>query len=170
MSPTVRPAREDDLPAIWAIYNEAVLHTTASWDLEPVPLGYITSLFETRRRAGHPMLVADEDGGVLGYATYGQFRAKPGYSRTMEHSVYVDASARGKGVGRMLLQSIIDAARTAGVHVLIGGLDAANEVSMRLHQSLGFVEVGRLPQVGAKFGHWLDLVFLELLLDEAVRP
>ncbi len=170
MSVTVRPATVEDVPAILAIYNEAVANTTASWDYDPVTLEHRLERFEVARTNGWATTVADEDGRVLGYGSWGPFRSQMGLAQTMEHSVYVDAAARGRGVGRLLLRAIIDTARAAGVHALVGCLDATNEVSLRLHQSFGFVEVGCLPQVGAKFGRWLDLAFLELLLDDADAP
>lgn len=170
MSVAIRPARVDDVPAILAIYNEAVANTTASWDHDPVTLKRRLERFEASRANGWAITVADEDGRVLGYGSWGPFRSQTGFAQTMEHSVYVDAAARGRGVGRLLVQAIIETARAAGVHALVGCLDATNDVSLRLHESLGFVEVGRLPQVGAKFGRWLDLAFLELLLDDAAAP
>lgn len=160
----IRPARPADLPALLEIYNDAVVHTTSSWDLLPWTPVEHAEWYATKAEHGHPVLVADDDGNVVGYSAYGPFRAKAGYSRTMEHSVYVLASHRGRGIGRALLVAVIEAARADGVHSLIGGLSADNEVSLALHRSLGFVEVGRLPEVGRKFDRWLDLVLLQLFL------
>ncbi|HEX5335591.1 MAG TPA: GNAT family N-acetyltransferase, partial [Propionicimonas sp.] len=120
--------------------------------------------YATKAEHRHPILVADEDGEILGYSAYGPFRAKAGYAATMEHSVYVRPSSQGKGIGRTLLVAIIEAARANGVHALIGGLSSDNDVSLALHHSLGFVEVGRLPEVGRKFDRWLDLVLLQIIL------
>lgn len=166
----IRPAVRGDVPAILAIYNDAVATSTASWDVEPVGLEERLARFDAQAAAGLPLLVADADGAVLGYATFGPFRPKAGYARTMEHSVYLAPDARGLGLGRRLMVELIAAAREAGVHALVGALDATNVVSLRLHAQLGFVEVGRLPQVGAKFGRWLDLVFVQLLLDADPHP
>jgi len=166
----IRPAAVEDVAAILAIYNDAVETTTASWDLEPVDYADRLARYEAAQANGWPLLVAELDGVVVGFASYGPFRPKDGYARTMEHSVYLDPAARGQGVGRALMVELIARARTAGVHALIGGVDGVNEPSIRLHESLGFAEVGRLPQVGAKFGRWLDLVFLELILDEDPTP
>ena len=160
----IRPARPADLPALLEIYNDAVVHTTSSWDLLPWTPVEHAEWYATKVGHGHPVLVADDDGEVVGYAAYGPFRPKAGYSRTMEHSVYVLPSHQGRGIGRALLVAVIEAARADGVHSLIGGLSADNEVSMALHRSLGFVEVGRLPEVGRKFDRWLDLVLLQLFL------
>lgn len=160
----IRPARPADLPALLEIYNDAVVNTTASWDLLPWTPAEHAEWYATKAEHGHPVLVAEVDGHVVGYSTYGPFRPKAGYAGTMEHSVYVRPDHQGKGLGRAVLVAIIEAARTNGVHALIGGLSADNEVSLRLHRSLGFVEVGRLPEVGRKFDAWLDLVVLHLFL------
>ena len=160
----IRPAQPADLPALLAIYNDAIVHTTASWDLLPWTAVRQAEWYATKVEHRHPILVADADGEVVGYAAYGPFREKAGYAATMEHSVYVRTDRRGLGIGRALMVAIIEAARANGVHVLIGGLSADNDVSMALHRSFGFVEVGRLPEVGRKFDRWLDLVMLQLIL------
>jgi phosphinothricin acetyltransferase len=160
----IRPAHPADLPALLEIYNDAVVHTTASWDLLPWTPVEHAEWYATKAERRHPILGADEDGEILGYSAYGPFRAKAGYAATMEHSVYVRPSSRGLGIGRTLLVAIIEAARANGVHALIGGLSSDNDVSLALHHSLGFVEVGRLPEVGRKFDRWLDLVLLQLIL------
>jgi phosphinothricin acetyltransferase len=160
----IRPAHPADLPALLEIYNEAIEQTTASWDLRPWTPVEHAEWYATKAEHRHPIMVADADGEILGYAAYGPFREKAGYAATMEHSVYVRPSGRGLGIGRSLMVAIIEAARANGVHALIGGLSADNDVSMALHRSLGFVEVGRLPEVGRKFDRWLDLVLLQLIL------
>ncbi|QLQ15405.1 MAG: N-acetyltransferase family protein [Micropruina sp.] len=161
----LREATAADLPAILDIYNEAVRTTTASWDLEPVSLASRQRWFAEHEAADHPVLVAVRDGEVVGWTAYGRFRDKAGYDATMEHTVYVRADARGGGIGRALLQSLVGIARLRGVHALLGALSSENTGSLALHRSLGFVEVGRMPQVGRKFDRWLDLVWVELLLD-----
>ena len=166
----LRPATRADVPAILSIYNEAVLNTTASYDLEAVSLESRLAWFDAKQGAGLPLLVWDEAGQVLGWASYGPFRDKPGYAYTAEHSVYVSPAAQGKGLGRALLGALIEHARTAGLHVLVGGLDADNAASLGLHAALGFERVAHFRQVGRKFGRWLDLVFVELRLDDLARP
>ena len=168
----LRDAGDADAAALNAIYNASVLADTASWDLAPWTLPERNEWLAGRRAGGFPVLVAVRvaDGRVLGFGGWGPFRAKAGYRRTAELSLYVAEDARGQGVGRLLMQGILDTARAAGIHALVGGLSADNAVSARLHASFGFTEVGRLPQVGAKFGRWLDLVLYQLLLDEAPRP
>lgn len=162
----IRDATDADLPAITEIYNHAVLTSTATWDLAPVTLDERREYLEVRRAAGHAVLVAEVDGQLRGWAGYGRFSPRAGYDATVEHGIYVTEEARGLGIGRSLLTALIDHARTAGLHVLVGRLAADNHVSYRLHTSLGFAEVGRMPQVGRKFGRWLDLVWMALILDD----
>jgi len=161
----VRDATEADLPAILGIINEATLNTTAVWGIAPTTLEARHAWWRDRIDAGFPVLVAVEDGNVLGFASYGSFRPWEGYKHTVEHSVYVDASARGKGVGRVLLAALIDHATAAGKHVMVAGIDASNAVSIRLHEAQGFVGVGTLTQVGRKFDRWLDLLFMQRMLS-----
>lgn len=162
MAITIRPARPSDIPAITEIYNEGGVGTTASYDLEPVTVEDRTAWFLAKQARAFPTLVALEDGAVIGYAGYGTFRDKAGYDFTVEHSVYVREGYRTSGVGRMLMGALIDYARGHGVHAMLGVLDAENEASLAFHTRLGFVEVGRLPEVGRKFGRWLDVVFVQL--------
>lgn len=164
-SPTIRPATEQDLAAITAIYNEAGVGTTASYDLEPVEVAERRRWLANKTNSNFPVLVATSEGEVLGFAAYGTFRDKAGYARTVEHSVYVAAGRRAAGVGRMLMLALIDRAHGDGVHVMVGVLDADNEASMTFHRRLGFEEVGRLREVGRKFDRWLDAVFVQLTLD-----
>ncbi len=160
---TIRPATEADLPAILAIYNDAVMKTTAIWNEAPSDLEGRRIWFERRRRAGFPVLVADVDG-VQGYGSFGEFRPFEGYRHTVEHSVYVLDEAQGKGLGRMLLAALIAEARGMGKRVMIGAIDASNWASLALHENMGFEETGRLPGVGEKFGARLDLVLVQLTL------
>ena len=146
-----------------------MLTTTASYDLEPVTLASRLEWYDDKLRHGHPVFVAEERGVLLGWSAYGRFRDKRGYDFTAEHSVYVAAGARGRGLGRSLLEAVVEHARAAGLHLLVGGLDADNLASLRLHASLGFVPVAHFHEVGRKFGRWLDLVFVELRLDEGER-
>jgi phosphinothricin acetyltransferase len=162
----VREATPADLPALLEIYNEAVINTTASWDHDPWTAVRHADWYAHKAENGFPILVADQDGEVLGYATYSEFSGKAGYTGTREHNVYLRVDARRRGIGRTLMEALIDQARARGVHTLIGRLSADNEASLRLHAGLGFVEVGRLHEVGRKFGRWLDLVYLQLMLQD----
>ncbi len=161
----VRVAGPDDLPAILAITNDAILNSTALFEYEARSLEQQRAWFDDKRAGGWPVLVAD-DGGVAGFATFGPFRDRPAYATTVEHSVYVEGSRRAQGVGRLLVEALIAEARVREVHTMIGGIDASNAGSLAFHAALGFVEVGLLPQVGRKFGRWLDLIFMAKLLEE----
>ncbi len=161
----IRDAAADDLPAILAIYNDAVLNTTAIWNDTPADLAGRRAWFDARRAAGFPVIVAVRGPAVLGYASFGDFRPFEGYRPTVEHSVYVAPDARGQGVGRALVEALLPRARAMGKRVMIGGLDAANAASLALHRKLGFREVGRLPGVGEKFGRRLDLVLVQRDLE-----
>lgn len=165
MEVLIRAAERRDVPGILAIYNDAVLHTTASYDDEPSTLAARLEWFEAKERAGLPLIVAETGTGIVGWSSFGPFRPWPGYRYTVEHSVYVAATQRGQGIGTVLLPPLIDRARALGLHAMIAGIDATNTPSLRLHRRLGFTQVAHLKEVGFKFDRWLDLVFMELLLD-----
>jgi phosphinothricin acetyltransferase len=153
-----------DLPALMAIYNHAVVHTTAIWNDAVADLDNRRAWYEARRKVGYPVLVAEVDGTVAGYGSFGDFRAFEGYRFSVEHSVYVAEAMRRRGVASRLLEALVDEARRLGKHVMIAGVAADNDASIRLHLRHGFVETGRMPEVGIKFGRWLDLVFLQKTL------
>jgi phosphinothricin acetyltransferase len=160
----VRPATPADLPAILAIYNDAVVNTTAIWNDSVVDIDNRIAWFEARARAGYPVLVAELEGAVAGYGSFGDFRPFDGYRHSVEHSVYVAAEARRRGIASALLVALVERARALGKHVMIAGIAADNSASLRLHAAHGFVETGRMPEVGTKFGRWLDLVFMQRIL------
>lgn len=160
----IRNARTSDLPFILAQFNEAILHTTAVYEYEPFTPEYINKWFQEKIEAGYPIIVAEQDHQLLGFASYGQFRQRCAYKSTVEHSVYVDAAFQGKGIGKKLLLELIEIAGKNEVHVMIGGIDAENQHSIDFHQRLGFEECGRIRQVAFKFGRWLDLVFMQKLI------
>lgn len=166
----IRDALQADLDAITAIYNDAVENTTAIWNERVVDVENRRAWMVDRRAAGYPVLVADDDGDIVGYATFGDYRPFDGYRHTVEHSVYVRFDQRGRQVGWSLMVELIERARQLDKHVMIAAVDAENSGSIRLHEKLGFVPAGRLRQVGTKFGHWLDLAFLQLTLDDRVDP
>ena len=161
--PTIRSATDDDLPAILAIYNDAVLNSTAIWNETPADLADRQAWFAERRRRRFPVLVAD-DGGILGYGSFGDFRPFEGYRVTVEHSVYVLDEAQGRGIGKALLAALIEEARHLGKRVMVGAIDATNASSLALHETMGFSETGRMPGVGEKFGKRLDLVLVQKML------
>jgi L-amino acid N-acyltransferase YncA len=161
----VRSAKFDDLPKILAIYNHAVVHTTASYDYEPRSLEHRIAWFEDHQRNDYPILVAvSEVDEVVGWGSLSRFHDRMGYRFTAEDSIYVAADHRGKGVGKSLLAPLIQAAKDRKLHAIIGLIDAQNEASVRLHARFGFEKVAHLKQVGYKFDRWLDVVFMELLL------
>lgn len=161
---TLRNATEADLPAILDIYNEVILTTTAVYSEQPHTLQMREAWYHERRAAGFPVIVAEADGSIAGFGTYGHFRAWPCYRFTVEHSVYVHAGMRGQGISKVLLTEIISLATSAGMHALIAGVDSENSVSLQLHQKFGFEQVARFKEVGFKFNRWLDLIFLEKIL------
>ena len=160
----VRYARENDLPAILAIYNDVIVNTTAVYDYDPHTLEMRTAWFNTKKEQGFPVFVAEEEGKILGLSSIGPFRAWAAYKYSVENSVYVGAEARGKGIGKLLMPPIIEAAKASGMHTIIAGIDAGNEASIRLHRHFGFEEVAHFKQVGWKFERWLDLKFLQLIV------
>jgi L-amino acid N-acyltransferase YncA len=161
---TLRDALEDDLPQILDIYNDVILNTTAVYSEQPHTLEMRQVWFNERKASGFPVIVAEQDGMVAGFATYGHFRVWPCYRFTVEHSVYVHVGNRGQGISNILLNEIIDHAKKAGMHALIAGVDSENDISLKLHFKFGFTQVARFKEVGYKFNRWLDLIFLELIL------
>ena len=165
MPTMIRAAGEADLPAILAIHNHAVLHTTAIWSVHPADLANRQAVLAERQAKGYAFLAAIEGDVLLGYATFGDFRPHDGYFKTVEHSIYVHPDHQRRGVARALMLPLIEAARQIGKHAMLGGIDAANAGSIALHEALGFEKVGLLPQVGFKFGRYLDLMFMQKMLD-----
>ncbi len=172
MPATIRDATEADLSGILSIYNEVVRTSAAVYTEQEATLEDRRAWFAQRTGLGYPVLVAEDpaDRAVLGFATFGDFRPWPGYRHTVEHSVYIRADARGRGLGKALVEPLFNRAAALGKHVMIAGIDAANPASIRLHEGLGFEHVGTLREVGAKFGRWLDLVFMQRFLDGAAEP
>jgi L-amino acid N-acyltransferase YncA len=163
------PARHST--PILAIFNDAIANSTALYDYRPRAPESMSAWFDAKTRGRYPVIgVEDADGGLMGFASYGPFRAWPAYKYTVEHSIYVDARFRGQGLGRRLLQEIVAAAQRQDYHVMIGGIDAANAVSIRLHESVGFTHCGTVRQAGFKFGRWLDLAFYQLILSTPSAP
>ena len=161
----VRPATREDLPAILEIYNDAVLTTTASYDYEPRTLDHRVVWFEDHARANYPVFVAvNEAGRVTGWSSLSRFHDRMGYRFTTENSIYVAADQRGRGVGKLLLAPLLDAAKERGLHAILAVIDASNDASIRLHAGFGFERVGLFKQVGYKFDRWLDVMYLERIV------
>lgn len=170
MTVTVREAVFADAARILPMYNHAVRETTAIFDTGESDLAGREAWLAKRQGSGFPVVIAEIDGVVSGFASFGEFRAWDGYRFTVEHSIYVAPDRHREGIGRALLIVLIERARAAGKHAMIAGVEASNAGSIALHVAVGFREVGRIPQVAEKFGRWLDLVFLQLLLDDRVEP
>lgn len=167
----IRPAAVRDAEIIAEIYNDAVLNTTAIWNDKTVDVVNRIKWMSDRHDAGFPVIVAvDEADTVLGYASYGDWRPWDGYRHTVEHSVYVHKAARGGGTGTMLMQALIGLAKDQDKHVMVAGIESENSASIALHKKLGFIDAGRMSEVGNKFGRWLDLTFLQLRLDARELP
>lgn len=166
----IRTAQEQDLPAILEIYNDAIINTTAVYDYEPHTLEMRKQWFRIKEAQGYPVFVAEENGWVVGFSSIGPWRAWAAYKYSVENSIYVAADQRGKGIGKKLLEPLIEAAKQLDLHAIIAGIDATNEVSINLHRSFGFTEAGQFKQVGYKFDRWLDLTFMQLLLKTPEQP
>jgi len=151
--------------AILEILNDEIVHSTALYDYRPRPPEAMTGWFKTKEAGRFPVIGAVEDHRLLGFASYGTFRAWPAYKYTVEHSVYVHRDHRGEGTGSALMKKLIDAARIQDYHVMVGGIDADNRTSIAMHEKLGFVHAGTIRHAGYKFGRWLDLAFYQLLLE-----
>jgi phosphinothricin acetyltransferase len=167
----IRNAEPKDVPAILARYNQAVRETTAAWTSREETLDERLTWFEGRMKQDLPVLVAvDDTDAVLGFASFGPFRPREGYRLTAEHSVYVDPAAQRRGIGRALLERLMEIAIAKNLHVLVGVIDGGNAASIALHEKLGFHVAGRLPEAGTKFGRWLDLVFVAKVLGPMQSP
>ena len=160
----IRCGREH-LEAIRGIYNHEIVHTTSLYEYEPRSIKTMAAWWAAKQAAGLPVLGIEAEPGVLaGFASWGPFRPFPAYVHTVEHSVYVDARFRGRGVGRALLAALIEEARARNVHVMVGVIDATNAASIGLHRQLGFTQSGTVREVGFKFGRWLDVDYWQIIL------
>jgi len=165
----VRDATDADLAAIKDLYNALIDTTTVAWTEERQTLRQRRAWFARQQRDGYPVLVAEHAGEILGFTAYGSFRGSgkwPGYRLTVEHTIHVAEEHWGTGIGRALLEELMDRAQSNGIHVMVGAVDAENTDSIRFHERLGFTEVARMPEVGRKFDRWLDLVLLQRILDD----
>lgn len=160
----IKEAGPEDLPFILGIMNEAILNTTAIYDYEVRTTAFIENWFQKKQEDREPIIVCQVEGHTVGFGTYGRFRPRAAYQFSMEHSVYVHTDFHRKGIGSMLLTTLIDLAQKQGCHTLIAGIDASNRSSYEFHRRFGFVEVARFKEVGYKFDRWLDLVFMQLML------
>ena len=157
-------------PAILEILNEAIVNSTALYDYRPRAPEAMAGWFKAKEAGRFPVIGAMEGDELVGFASYGTFRAWPAYKYTVEHSVYVHHEHRGQGIGSALMKKLIEAAREQEYHVMVGGIDAANATSIAMHEKLGFVHAGTIRHAGYKFGRWLDLAFYQLVLETPRRP
>ncbi len=161
----VRPAEKADMAQVLAIYNHEVRTSTSTYQYAERTLEEQVGQWELKRSDGHGFFVATTlDGRIAGYATYGLFRPREGWRFTCEHSVYLHADWRGRGVGKLLMAPVMAHARWRGFHVMVGVVDASNEASVRLHRSLGFDVAGIIKEGGYKFDRWLDVALLQARL------
>jgi L-amino acid N-acyltransferase len=176
IKPRLAPCTEAlHAPAILDILNHAIVTSTALYDYQPRTLANMTTWFAAKQAGDFPVIgvfsaLNNAQDELMGFASYGAFRAFPAYKYTVEHSVYVHNAHRGKGLGKLLMNAVIEAAQKQGKHVMVGAIDAANEVSLKLHTELGFERVGTMPQVGFKFGRWLDLALVQRVLATPDAP
>jgi phosphinothricin acetyltransferase len=161
----VRDVRDADFPGILEINNEVIANSTAIYAESPTSLKELVARMKARQEQNYPVLVAASGDDILGFTSFGDFRAWPCYRHTVEHTIHVRADQRGRGLGRLLLEALIPRAVDLGKHVLIAGIDADNVVSMKLHQSMGFEQIAHFREVGRKFNRWLDLVFMQRFLN-----
>jgi len=160
----VREATDGDLEAILAIYNDAVINTTAVFDLTPRDMEAQRNWFSAKQSSKMPVLAAVQDGAVVGFASYGIYRPWAAYLYSVENSIYVAPEHRGEGIGTMLLAALLKRAEAENYHTMIAGIEATNTASVKLHARQGFTEAGLFREVGWKFDRWLDLVFLQKML------
>jgi L-amino acid N-acyltransferase len=164
---SIRLAISADLPAVNHIYNYYVLNSTCTYQLEPETLEGRTAWFEQHSPESHPVTVATIDGKVVGWGALSQFRPRAAYGHTVEASVYLRHDVHRRGIGKSLLLDLIARARAAGYHTLIGGASADQTASLALQDSLGFVQVAHLKEVGFKFGRWLDVIYSQIMLQKS---
>jgi phosphinothricin acetyltransferase len=171
-SPRIEPCIESAHSAeILDIFNEAIANSTALYEYHPRNTENMRTWFAEKIEHNFPVLGAfDECGLLLGFATYGTFRTKPAFKYTVEHSIYLHPAHRGKGIGRVLLNALIEHAHAQEIHCIVGCIDASNSTSIMLHEQLGFTYAGTIQQVGFKFGEWLDMAFYQLLLNTPLHP
>lgn len=168
---TVHCTEDRHAAAMLEIFNHAILHSTALYDYKPRPADAMAAWFETKRKNFFPVLgVEDEAGKLLGFASYGTFRAWPAYKYTVEHSIYIHHECRGLGLGRRLLTELIEEAQARDVHTMVGGIDTTNQASIMLHERLAFEPAGVIKEAAYKFGSWLDLAFYQKVLSTPAHP
>ncbi len=158
-------------PEILAIFNDAILNTTALWEYKARTLETMQTWFATKTAGNFPVIGAlDEAGKLIGFASFGTFRPWAAYKYSVEHSVYIRSDQHGKGLGKLFMHELIKIAKAQGYHTIIGAIDLDNKGSIALHEKLGFTHSGTMKQAGYKFGRWLDFAFYQLILETPINP
>jgi phosphinothricin acetyltransferase len=165
MEPIIRSATERDVPSILGIINFEIENSTIVYDYKVRSYEYQLQWFHQKVKEGMPVIVAQKQTEVVGFGTFGIFRPWDAYRFSVEHSIYVDKKTRGLGIGKLLMAKLIDLATEQGYHTMVAGIDTSNKKSCDFHRKFGFTEIGTLKEIGFKFNTWLDLVFMQLLLD-----
>jgi L-amino acid N-acyltransferase YncA len=163
----IRDAVDTDMSMLRDLYNALIPTTTVAWTEVPQTLRERRAWFRRQQRFGYPVVVAEAGGTVVGFAAYGSFRGSgkwPGYRHTVEHTIHVHKDYWGRGIGRSLLNALIERARSNDVHVMVAAVDGANQDSISFHERLGFTTVARMPEVGRKFDQWLELVLMQRII------
>jgi L-amino acid N-acyltransferase YncA len=161
----IRDAVEGDIPVITEIFNSVIDSSNSVYREERVPQSERLDWFHEKKSHGFPVIVIEIDGAVVGYGGFGSFRAAQGYRLTVEHTIHITESHRRQGLGRILLQRLIELAEAGGYHVMIGAIDSGNLGSIRLHEEFGFKECARIKDAALKHGNYLTLVLMEKILD-----
>ena len=163
MAINIRPYKTDDTQAILAIINHNILHSTSLYDYNIRSYEQQKTILEEKINKNFPVIVAELDGIVVGFGMYSEFRFREAYQFTVEHSVYVSEDFQGNGVGKQLLQELINLARKQKIHTMIGVIDSENQGSVVFHEKFGFKTLGIIKESGYKFDRWLDSVLMQLL-------
>jgi phosphinothricin acetyltransferase len=167
----IRCTYEHHAQAILDTFNDAIVNSTALYDYKPRTMEMMAQWFDAKNKGNFPVIgIEHENGTLMGFASYGTFRAWPAYKYSVEHSVYVDARFRGQGLGKLLLREIIAAAEAQDRHLMVGVIDSSNRTSIQLHERMGFTHSGTITQAGFKFGRWLDVAFYQKILSAPAHP
>jgi len=169
MAYIIKDCTEEQLPEIMAIFNDVIVNSTALYEYKPRTASSMQSWYAAKRKGNYPIIGAfDNNGVLLGFASFGSFRDYPAFKYTVEHSIYIKSDARRQGLGKILLKKIIENAEAQGYHILVAAIDKLNMQSIKFHERAGFIYCGEIKESGYKFGKWLDLVFYELILKTPI--
>ncbi len=160
----IRPARQGDVPRLMAFWNPQIRETAMTFTTIEKTEVMLAAEIAACAEEGRAFLVAETGGDVIGVATWFPFRKGPGYAHSAEHTIVLAPEAQGRGAGRALMAALEEHVREQGVHVLVAGVTGENTRAIAFHEALGFAEVGRMAEVGRKFGRWMDLVLLQKIL------